>query len=88
MKRNNLWKFIFVIFIICWSFIEVYPPTSRDLLKEFAARAEIRDAAFTNILQRAEALQKAGTNSEFANLLAAIGTNDIQPDFSLHRRLE
>ena len=29
-----------------------------------------------------DALQKAGTNSEFANLRAAIGTNDIEPYFT------
>ena len=82
MKRNNLWKFIFVVLIICWSFYEVYPPKSRDLVNEFAARAENQDAAFTNILQRAESLRNAGTNSEFTTLMMAIGTNDIQPYFS------
>jgi len=82
MKRNNLWKFIFVVLIICWSFYEVYPPKSRDLVKEFAARAENQDTAFTNILKRAESLQTAATNSEFVSLLTAIGTNNIQPYFS------
>ena len=56
----------------------MYPPTSRDLVKEFAARSENHDATYSNILARVDALQKAGTNSEFANLRAAIGTNDIQ----------
>ncbi len=81
MKQNNLWKFLFVVFIICWSFVSMYPPTSRDLVQQFAARADDRDAAFTNILARVDALQKEGTNSEFANLRAAIGTNDIQGYF-------
>ena len=65
----------------------MYPPTSRDLVKEFASRAENHDAAFTNIMARADALQKAGTNSEFANLRAAIGTNDIAGVFQVHRRV-
>ena len=56
----------------------MYPPTSRDLVKEFAAQSESHDATFTNILARVDALQKAGTNSEFANLRDAIGTNEIE----------
>jgi SecD/SecF fusion protein len=80
-QNNNLWKFFFVVFIICWSFYQMYPPTSRDLVKEFASRSENHDASFSNILTRVDALQKAGTNSEFANLRAAIGTNNIVPYF-------
>jgi SecD/SecF fusion protein len=82
MKQNNLGKFLFVVFIIGWSFFEMYPPTSRDLVKEFASRAVSPDATFSNILARVDALQAAGTNSEFANLRAAIGTNDIQKYFT------
>jgi SecD/SecF fusion protein len=81
MNRNNTWKFLFVIFIIGWSFVQMYPPTARDLLQEFAARAQNHDAAFTNILAQADALQKTGRNSEFANLRAAVGTNEIQSYF-------
>jgi SecD/SecF fusion protein len=81
-QNNNLWKFLFVLFIIGWSFFEMYPPTSRDLVKEFATRSDNHDAAFSNILAQANAMQAAGTNSKFANLRAAIGTNDIQPYFS------
>jgi SecD/SecF fusion protein len=81
-QNNNLWKFLFVVFIICWSFYQMYPPTSRDLVKEFAAHADNHDVAFSNILARADALQKAGTTSEFANLRAAISTNDIQAYFT------
>jgi SecD/SecF fusion protein len=82
MKQNNLWKFLFVVFIIGWSFVQMYPPKSRDLVKEFASRSVARDATFTNILERADALQAAGTNSEFANLRAAVGPNDIQGYFT------
>jgi SecD/SecF fusion protein len=81
MKRNNLWKFLFVVLILCWSVAQILPPTSRDLVQEFANHAEHQDAAFSNILAQANLLQKAGTNSEFANLQAAIGTNNIQPYF-------
>jgi SecD/SecF fusion protein len=80
-NRNNLWIFLFVILLVLWSFYEIYPPTSRPLTQEFLARAVNRDASFTNILQRFQALQQAGTNSEFANLQEAIGTNDLRPYF-------
>jgi SecD/SecF fusion protein len=82
MKRNNTGRFILVACIILWALFEVYPPTSRDLLQEFTRRAENKDAAFTNILARMDVLQKAGTNSEFACLQEAIGTNSIQPYFT------
>jgi SecD/SecF fusion protein len=80
-QNNNLWWFLFVVFIIGWSFIQMYPPTSRDLVKEFNSRAQNHDVTFSNILSQADALQKTGTNSEFASLRTAIGTNDIQGYF-------
>jgi SecD/SecF fusion protein len=81
MKKNDFWKFILVAFIVCWSFYEMYPPTSRDLVKEFETRAVNRDAAFTGIVARVGPLQKARPDREFADLQEAIGTNDIQPYF-------
>ena len=45
------------------------------------SRAENRDAAFTNILERLTPLQQARPDREFANLSDAIGTNDIQNYF-------
>ncbi|HTX22378.1 MAG TPA: protein translocase subunit SecD [Candidatus Aquilonibacter sp.] len=82
MRKTDRWKFGLVVLIVCWAFVEIYPPTSRDLIQQFASRAENKDAAFTNILQQAEARQQAATNSEFANLREAIGTNDIQSYFA------
>lgn len=81
MKHNNLGRFILVICIILWSLYQVYPPTSRDLVQQFDSRAENRDATFTNILDRVSVLEKTGTNSEFAALQEAIGTNDIENYF-------
>ncbi len=81
-QNNNLWKFLFVVFLIGWSFFQMYPPRPRDLVKEFQSQAMKSDATFSNILARVDALQKTGTNSEFATLRAAIGTNDIQPYFN------
>ena len=38
MSRNNPWVILFVVLIVCWSFYEMYPPTSRSLVQEFNAR--------------------------------------------------
>ncbi|MGB7767473.1 MAG: protein translocase subunit SecD [Verrucomicrobiia bacterium] len=81
MKKNDFWKFILVVFIVCWSLYEMYPPTSRDLVREFETRAVNRDATFKDIVARLEPLEKARPDREFANLQEAIGTNDIQPYF-------
>jgi len=86
MKNNNLGRFILVLAIIVWALISINPPTSRDLAQEFARRAQIPDAPFTNmmpqIMTQFALLQKTSTNSEFANLRAAVGTNDLQPYFN------
>src|SRR5579872_6540471 len=79
-KNNNLGRFILVIAIIAWALMETYFPTSRDLVQEFGSRALSRDAAFTNILSQAAALQKLGTN-EFMALKLAAGTNDLKKYF-------
>jgi SecD/SecF fusion protein len=81
MKQNNFGRFVLVVLIVLWALYEIYPPTSRDLIQEFSRRAENRDAAFTDILARAGDLQKTGTNSEFASLEIATGTNDLQKYF-------
>ena len=81
MRRNNLGRFILVVAIIVWALISIYPPTSRDLIKEFSRRAEHKDTTFTNILTQAELLQTTGTNTGFASLQTAASTNDLQPYF-------
>src|ERR1035438_555591 len=81
MSRNNPWIFLFVVLIVCWSFYEMYPPTSRSLVQEFETRAVNRDTNFTGIVQRLQPLLQAETNSEFGNLQEAIGTNSIQTYF-------
>jgi SecD/SecF fusion protein len=82
MNKNDRWKFILVVFIVLLAFYYIYPPTSRDLIQQFASRAEATDATFTNILQKAEAIRSADTNiTAFAALSRAIDTNDIQNYF-------
>src|SRR6516225_5815887 len=80
-KNNNLGRFILVLVIIAWALIEINPPTSRDLLQEFARRAQNRDASFQSILDKANALQKLGTN-EYQALQIATGTNELTKYFN------
>ena len=77
MKRNDFWKFVLVAFLVCWSFFEMYPPTSQDLVKAFETRAVHRDATFKDIEARLATLQKKRPGLEFKNLQEAIGTNSI-----------
>jgi SecD/SecF fusion protein len=81
MNKNDRWKFIFVILVVLWALYQMYPPTSQDLIQQFAARAEGPDATFTNIVQQAQALQKTETNTAFAILRQAINTNDVRMYF-------
>jgi len=83
-KNNNLGRFILVLVIIAWALMEVYPPTSRDLVQEFARRAQNKDTAFKDIVDKTAALQKAGTNNEFVALQVAIGTNDLKRYFPFY----
>jgi SecD/SecF fusion protein len=82
MNKNDRWKFIIVILVVVWALYQTYPPTSQDLVQQFASRAQDTDATFSNILQTVQSLRSADTNiSEFAALNEAIGTNDIKPYF-------
>ena len=71
MNRNNLWKFIIVVLVVVWSFVEMYPPIGRDLVQEFKDKAigSRKDAAYTNILER---LEKAGIASGAVNDVAEV----------------
>ncbi|MCL5098950.1 MAG: protein translocase subunit SecD, partial [Candidatus Omnitrophica bacterium] len=77
MKRNNLWRWLFVIFIVAWALREIYPPTSRNLIQEFQDRAVNRDARFKGIVTNALALEKKMPERTYGDLLEAVGTNDI-----------
>jgi SecD/SecF fusion protein len=81
MNRNNFWKFVLVVLVILWSLYELYPPKSRDLLVYFRDKAVGRDAGFTTIFQKAQALKKATPEKPYENLVEAVGTNDISRYF-------
>jgi SecD/SecF fusion protein len=80
-KNNNLGRFILVLVIIGWALVEIYPPTSRDLIQEFSNRAANKDATFNHIVQTASTMQQAGTNNEFLALQTAAGTNSLATYF-------
>ena len=78
MNRNHLWKFLLIVFVVAWSAWEIYPPNGRSILEVFNENAVRKDATLTNILERAQQLQKEKPGqSLFADLKEAVGTNDI-----------
>ncbi len=86
MNRNNLPKFIIVVLVLVWAFIEMYPPVGRNLGQYFQERAipNREDAAFTNIIERLQQLQQATPQRGFANLVDAVGTNVITNYFPFY----
>lgn len=85
MKRNNLSRLTIVLLVVAWSIYQIIPPTSRDIINHFKQKAfpAARDAAFTNIVERAEALRTENPDRGFANLKEAVGTNDIARYFPM-----
>jgi SecD/SecF fusion protein len=95
MNRNNYWRLAIVILVVVWAFVEMYPPLGGDLGKHFGEQAvdKFKDAAYTNILEQYQKLQQTNQPDQararaFADLLTAIGTNDItryfpQPEYAV-----
>ncbi len=77
MKQKHLWQFLFIVFVVAWATFELTPPTGRDLLQDFQSKARGKDEAYSNIVARAQQLQKALPDRAYGNLKEAIGTNDI-----------
>ena len=78
MNRNHLWKLLLIVFVVAWSAFEIYPPSGRNIIEVFNEEASKKDATFSNIVERAQAIQKENTNRPpFAALKEAVGTNDI-----------
>ena len=81
MNRSHLWKALFVAFVIAWSLTEILPPKAGNLISKFDELASNVDPRFTNIVSRAQELEKASPDRNYQNLLLAIGTNDIRTYF-------
>jgi SecD/SecF fusion protein len=79
--QNNRWKLVLVLSVIAWSLYEMYPPVGRSLAKQFQATAVGKDATFTAIVGRQQSLQRERPDRSFANMVEAVGTNDISRYF-------
>jgi SecD/SecF fusion protein len=86
MNRNNTWKFVLVLLVLAWSFYEMYPPVGTDLITQFKTQAPVarRDTNYNAIIVRLDALEKERPKAHFANLVEAIGTNDITTYFPMY----
>ncbi len=84
MIRNNFWRLTIVVLVVLWSLSQTYPPTAGDLITHFEKTARPAlpgDTTISNIVFTARALDKAKPEKQFANLMDAIGTNNITPHF-------
>jgi len=77
MTQKHLWHLLLIIFVLAWSLVSLTPPIGRDLLHDFETKARNKDAAFSNIVERAHALQQQLPTRTYGNLKEAIGTNEI-----------
>ena len=75
--QRNRWKLVLVLSVIVWSLYEMYPPVGRSLAKQFQTTAVGKDATFTAIVGRQQTLQRERPDRSFANMVEAVGTNDI-----------
>ncbi|HEX7653971.1 MAG TPA: hypothetical protein VF607_10720, partial [Verrucomicrobiae bacterium] len=81
MKQNNLNWFIVVVCVVAWALYQINPPTAQSLISTFAAKGQKQDDNFKAIVSLAKTYEATGTNSEFAALQLAVGTNDLQKYF-------
>ena len=81
MKRNNTWKWVGVVFALAWALFELYPPTPKNLVDEFEARAVNKDATFAEIMKATRELGKTFPDRNYGNLRVAIGTNNVAKYF-------
>ncbi|MDB6053163.1 MAG: protein-export rane protein SecD [Verrucomicrobiales bacterium] len=88
MKRNNTFRWVVVVLFVAWAISSIYPPTSKNLYETFKEEAANRDAAFTNILSRADQLEKEFPNRGYNNLKAAAGTNELNKYFAFDVKSE
>src|SRR6478736_3585165 len=88
MIRNNFWRLTIVVLVVLWSLYEIYPPKSGDLVAQFQKRAQVPpgDHTISNIVFTARELTKAKPDKSYANLLEAIGTNDIAGYFPFNAK--
>jgi len=88
MSQKHLWQLLLIIFVLVWAVLQITPPTGRNLVTEFQSKAKNQDAAFKEIVAKAEELQKQNPTRTYGNLREAIGTNDITKYFPYNTKNE
>jgi SecD/SecF fusion protein len=81
MNQKHLWFLLITVVALAFSITSLIPPTGRDLLEDFQAKARNKDAAFSNIVSQAQLMQKELPGRAYGNLKEAIGTNEITKYF-------
>ena len=84
MSRNYFWRTFIIVGLLAWSAFQIYPPQGRDLATEFRTRAVARDDAFKGIVAKLDGLQKTNPERQFANVMEAVGTNEITKYFPFY----
>jgi SecD/SecF fusion protein len=85
MSRNYLGRTLLIVGLLAWAAYQIYPPAGRDLALEFRTRAaSSRDDQFKAIVTRLDELQKVNPDRAFANILEAVGTNDLTKYFPFY----
>src|SRR5262245_18363435 len=85
MNRNNFTRFAIVLLVVIWSVYQLYPPSPKDLVKQFSDRAVNRDTNFTEILQKARDLEGGNSEKGYESLRQAIGSSDITRHFPFYQ---
>ena len=81
MTRKNVYQLIATGIVLLLFVPFLFPPVGHDFTEDFMARAKNRDAAFSNIVAKFEAMSKTNSNRAYGNLKDAIGTNDLTKYF-------
>src|SRR5262245_44966721 len=77
MTQKHIWYLSIILFVVAFSIYNLTPPTNRDLLRDFQDQARNPGTPFSNIVARAQELQKQYPARGYGNLKDAIGTNEI-----------
>jgi SecD/SecF fusion protein len=85
MKRNNFWRWVFVVFVVVWALVEMYPPTDRPLIDVFEESATNRDERFDAIVKEARDGVAAGIPSQYQLLLTAAGNTSLTNYFPAYK---
>jgi SecD/SecF fusion protein len=85
MKRNNFWRWVFVVFVVVWALVEMYPPTDRPLIDVFEESATNRDDRFDAIVKEARDGVAAGIPSQYQLLLTAAGNTSLTNYFPAYK---